>query len=445
MEITIPHKFNPRSYQLPVFIALDKGIKRVFLFIHRRAGKDKSCVNLVMKRAIEQVGLHYYFFPTYTQGKKIIWDNPDMMQHFPKELIHSQNSVEMKLVLKNKSVIQFIGTDNADAVRGTNPVTCIFSEYAFQNPIIWDIVRPILNENGGVAIFQTTPNGDNHASELYDLARENENWFTQVLTVAQTKRDDGSPVISDEDIQEERRMGMSEEMIQQEYYCNRGIGKIGAYWAAQINDAEKQGRIGLIPIYPDKPVNIYSDLGMSDSTSLLFEQRINDLPQFINHYSDNNKGIEFYFAYIDNWLLENRCKLGVLHFPHDGKKRDMTSGVSVYDMAMERYGFAHVKKVPIAGKQLQINTARAILPTCVFHKKNCSDAVKAFKNYHKAWDDKKKVFKDYPDHDWSSHDADAFQNFAMANKDELKKEESEDPNETFYIEQELGEIEGAYR
>lgn len=428
MAINIPYKLNLRKYQVPVFRAVDNGFKRIFLFVHRRAGKDKCCVNLIMKRAIEVVGLHYYFFPTHTQGRKIVWDNPDMMQHFPKELIKSKNSVEMKITLTNGSVIQFIGTDNADSVRGTNPITCIFSEFAFHNPIIWDIVRPILNENGGIAIFQTTPNGDNHASEMFDKAKNNKNWFTQVLTVDDTIRDSifdkttekyMEPVITAEDIEEERRMGMSDEMIRQEYYCDRKVGKIGAYWANQINNAENSDRIGVIPIFEDKLVNIYSDLGISDSTALFFEQDVANNYHFVNHYEANNKGIDHYFSYIDSWLMDNNCKLGILHLPHDGKKRDLTSGVSVYDLAIKKYGFGHVKLIPIASKQLQIDTARGLLPYCSFHEANCSLGIKALKNYHKEFDQIRKVFRINPDHDWSSHTADSFQNFAMAKRKKL--------------------------
>ena len=416
----IPFNFEPRKYQLPVFESMDSGVKRIFLFVHRRAGKDKSCVNLICKRAMEYVGLHYYFFPTFTQGKKIIWDNLDMMQHFPDPIVKGKNSVEMKITLINGSVIQFIGTDNADSCRGTNPITCIFSEYAFHNPVIWDIIRPILNENGGVAIFQTTPNGDNHASELFDLAEGNPAWFTQTLTVEDTKREDGTPVISQEDIDEERRMGMSEEMIRQEYYCDRKVGKVGAYWAQQVNLARTQCRIEELMVYPDKLVDLYSDLGIADSVALWFVQKIRNDFHFVDHYEDNNKSIEHYFSFIDNWMLENGCKLGVLHLPHDGKKRDLTSGVSVYDLAVKRYGNAHVKHVPIAGKQLQIDTGRSLFPFCSFHAVRCGSGVKCLKNYHKEWDEKKKVFKNYPAHDWSSHTADAYQNFAMANKDKLK-------------------------
>jgi hypothetical protein len=56
---------------------MDSGKKRAVVVWHRRAGKDKTLINLVAKKALERVGSYYYFFPTYAQGKKILWDGTD--------------------------------------------------------------------------------------------------------------------------------------------------------------------------------------------------------------------------------------------------------------------------------------------------------------------------------------------------------------------------------
>ena len=66
-QITIPYKFTPREYQLPIFKALDNGIKRIIMIFHRRAGKDLTCFNVTVKKALENVGMYFYIFPTYTQ------------------------------------------------------------------------------------------------------------------------------------------------------------------------------------------------------------------------------------------------------------------------------------------------------------------------------------------------------------------------------------------
>jgi len=87
------------------------------------------------------------------------------------------------------------------------------SEYSVNNPEVWNFIRPILAVNGGWIIFNFTPRGQNHAFKLLEIAKDNPEWFTEVLTVNETK------VLSPEDIERERREGMSEAMIDQEYFC----------------------------------------------------------------------------------------------------------------------------------------------------------------------------------------------------------------------------------
>ena len=103
IKIRLPFNFEPREYQVSVLRAIDNGIKRIIAIWHRRAGKDKTFVNIVAKKMVERVGAYYYFFPTYAQGKKILWDGMDrdgfrFLDHFPKELLEGKpNDTEMKL------------------------------------------------------------------------------------------------------------------------------------------------------------------------------------------------------------------------------------------------------------------------------------------------------------------------------------------------------------
>ena len=158
-EITIPYNYTPRPYQENLFDCIANGFRRAVAVWCRRSGKDKTLINLIIKEAMKRVGVYYYFFPTYNQGRKVMWDGIDRdgfkyMDHIPPELRDGDpNKAEMKQRLINGSLFQIIGTDNIDAIMGTNPVGCVFSEYALQNPAAWDLIRPILAENGGWAVF----------------------------------------------------------------------------------------------------------------------------------------------------------------------------------------------------------------------------------------------------------------------------------------------------
>ena len=167
-SITLPHNYTPRDYQLSVLEALDTGkFKRAVCVWHRRSGKDKTFINFVAKKMYERVGGYYYFFPTYRQGMKVIWNGMDrdgykFTDHFPKELRKRTDNDAMLIETKNNSIFQVIGTDKVDLIVGANPVDCVFSEWSLQNPAAWDYIRPILAENDGWAAFIYTPRGKNH-------------------------------------------------------------------------------------------------------------------------------------------------------------------------------------------------------------------------------------------------------------------------------------------
>lgn len=217
-KVTIP-RFIPRPYQLPFLRAMDNGAKRCVLVWHRRAGKEVVCFNWMIKQAWwHRVGTYVYFFPTSTLGRRILWDGANkegkrFLDYIPREIIAGNlNANEMKIRLTNGSVIQVIGSDQIINV-GINPVGCVFSEYSLQDPKCWNFIRPILRENGGWAVFNFTPRGKNHAHDLYLMAKHNPEWFCQKLSIHDTG------VLTEADMELERKEGMSEHLIEQEYYC----------------------------------------------------------------------------------------------------------------------------------------------------------------------------------------------------------------------------------
>lgn len=240
---TVSPLFSPRSYQLPVLAAFDNGIKRIIHIWHRRAGKDLVDLNIMIAAATEVIGNYYYFLPTYSQAKKVIWegktkDGTPFLNFFPKELIDSVNNSELKIKFKNGSLFQLIGSDNIDTIVGSNPIGCVFSEFPLQDRRAWEFIRPILAENGGWAIFNGTPRGKNHAWETIQIARESDKWFSQILTVNDTN------AISREALDEERKE-MPEALYQQEYMCDFIEG------AGQFFRRIKQNTYDMDKILPD--------------------------------------------------------------------------------------------------------------------------------------------------------------------------------------------------
>ena len=368
----------------------------------------------MIKRAIEQKGLYFYFLPEYTQAKKIIWDGINnegwkFLDYIPDEITQSKNGQEMKVELKNGSILRLIGTDKYDSIRGTNPVGCVFSEYAFQNPMAWEVVRPILKVNGGWAVFNTTPNGKNHAYELWEMAKMNDNWYTQMLTIQDTG------VLDLQDMEDERKEGMSEEMIQQEYYCSFDIGTLGNYYAKHIADAHKDNRICAVPYDKTFTVDLSLDLGKNDSTAIIFTQQVGKEIRIIDFIEDTGKDISDYVE----MLRDKDYAYRYMWLPHDAFNARLESPKTIADQFKEAgFEVRRLLKSPINNGIQQV---RKIFPRLWFDKTNCKQLVRALENYHKEYDERAKVFKNIPKHDWSSHSADAMRYMAIGLQEQEPK------------------------
>lgn len=413
-KITIPYEFTPRPYQVDLFKAMDSGYKRAITVWHRRCGKDKSMFNLLIKKAFERKGVYYYFFPEFAQAKRVIWDGIDgsgfkFLDHIPDILIHRKNGTDMKIELVCGSIIQLIGTDKFDKVRGANPVGCVFSEFAFQNPKAWNIIRPILSENGGWAIFNSTPNGKNHFYDLFNMAESNDRWFTQFLTIKDTVKEDGTPVITEEAVQEEIDAGMSEEMVQQEFYCNWTANSQGFYYLSHIEDAEKDGRIGTVPFDTSAPVETWWDIGVGDSTVIWFTQTMGSTIHVIDYYKNKGRGLAHYAKILQGKKYVYRSH----NFPHDMANTEFGTGRTRYEVAEELFKGTRLNIVQKVGLEDGINAVRIVLPSCHFDRSRCLDGLDALRNYHRQYDERLQEYKDKPVHDWASDPADAFRYLAV--------------------------------
>lgn len=350
----------------------------------------------------------------------MIWDGIDkagfkFLDHIPAELIKKKNDTELKIELINGSIIQLIGSERLDLIMGTNPIGIVFSEYALQSPLVWEYVRPILTENGGWAIFNSTPRGENHLFDLCEMAKNNPDWFCEVLTVENTG------AISLEEVDRERKEGMPEEMIQQEFFCSFNAAAVGNYYGDYIKKAEIEGRITDLPYRSDHLVYTSWDLGLrqSDTMAIWFYQVVGNWINIIDCYQDWGKGMEYYAK-----LLQGKEYVYGGHFmPHDAdhKQKDEKAR-SVADICRE-LGIKPITVVPtgpgavIAG----INRVRSLFSMMRFDQVKCREGLKALRNYHRKYDEAKRRYRDEPEHTPESNFADSFRMLAMGYVDKKQK------------------------
>jgi len=410
--LTIPYRFTPRPYQLGFFKAIDSGIQRALLTWPRRHGKDKTCFNALIKKAVERTGNYYYIFPEYNQGRKALWDNIDKdglrtIDHVPKEIIKSRNATEMKIELVNGSIIQIVGAADIDRIVGTNPVGVVFSEYSLIDPMVWGYIYPILAENGGFAWFNMTPRGKNHGLRLLESAQSNPEWYVSHLNAKQCG------VFSDDELEKIRQeyfeLYGDYQLYDQEFMTSFDAPIQGAYFAVHMDRAEQDGRVTNIPYESMLTVNTYWDLGIDDSTTIWFVQMQNREVRLIDYVEDNGEGLSYYI----NILNSKGYTYGKHYAPHDIEVRELATGISRKETARSLgINFETVKRP--ARKDEGIDAIRNLMSRCWFDKDKTEKGRDALTNYHKEFDEKRKVYKNQPYHDWSSHGVDAFQTLALS-------------------------------
>src|SRR5690606_34074040 len=118
--------------------------------------------------------------------------------------------------------------------------------------------------------FISTFRGRNHFYDLYHVNKSNPDWYTAHLTADQTHEWDGTPLITEEAIEAERKAGMSEAKLRQEFYLDTTAAFSGAYYQQQIATMRATGRIGDFAYDSNLPVHAAFDIGYSDHTVAVF-------------------------------------------------------------------------------------------------------------------------------------------------------------------------------
>jgi hypothetical protein len=326
-------------------------------------------------------------------------------QAFPKEIRAGKpNESNMKVELANGSVWQVVGSDNYDSLVGTNPVGIVLSEYAIGDPSAWDYFRPILRENGGWAVFIYTPRGKTHGYSLYQMAKEHPAWYSSLLTI------DDTGIMSREDMEDEILQGMSREKAMQEFLCSFDVGMEGAFYTEELEWADRMGHVGNFPWNPDKSVQTWWDIGIRDNTSVVFTQEGEDgNPIIIDHMSRRNIGLPTWVKILNDLPYAFDQHRG----PHDIATREWGTEVTRQErghgLGIEFDNRPEDIKVVL---QDGIDASRAMLRKVKFNKDTTQQLRDNLAYYHREWDDNRQIFSDRPNHDHSSHDADAFRELA---------------------------------
>jgi hypothetical protein len=402
---------------------MQNGGKHAEIVWHRRSGKDELGLHWTAVAAFKRVAQYWYMLPEYSQARKAIWDaiNPHtgkkrIDEAFPIELRTTTRNDEMKIIFKNGSSFQAVGSDDPSKLVGSPPAGIVYSEWALSNPATRAYLRPILMENGGWQIFNTTPRGRNHAYTTLEAARNNPDAFAQVLDATETG------VFTRAQLEAELQNYIADfgedygrSKFEQEYLCSFDAANLGAILARQITISERKGLItDEIEFDPDgQPIQISADLGRRDTATWWFWQPCIGGYNMVDYDSGFGIDAEEWCERLHKKLSKYKFNggkdaLGCIWLPHDARTKTFSAKESAIEIFLKYFGNKKVDITPMTSIADRINAARVVLPRVRFHKTNCKTGLEGLRAWSYAYNDITKTFGSNPLHDWASHDGDGF-------------------------------------
>jgi hypothetical protein len=381
---------------------------------HRRCGKTVSCINeLIYKALIEnkEDGRYAYVAPYYSQAKNIAWD---YLLRFSKPVMAKANQSELWVELINGARIRLFGADNADSLRGLYLDGIVLDEYADMRPRIWgEIIRPLLADRLGWAVFIGTPKGHNAFWDVYSNALQSPDWYAKTLRASKTG------LLPPEELADAAK-SMTQDQYLQEFECDFESAILGAYYGKEMRALTDSGRITDVEHDPLFPVHTAWDLGYSDDTSIWWYQVVHGEIRVLDYHSSNGQAIAYYTGLIQAKEQEYKYNYGIHWLPHDARAKTLASGgKSIIEQLSVKIPIEKMKIVPSLSLQDGIQASRLALLRCWFDTK-CDDGIECLRQYQREYDEDRKVFRDKPRHDWTSHGADAFRMMSIAWREEEK-------------------------
>jgi hypothetical protein len=398
----------------------DRQERWAVIVAHRRAGKTVLCINDLIYKALmegKEDGRYAYIAPYYSQAKSIAWD---YLLKYSHPVLAKANQSELWVELVTGARIRLLGAENCDALRGNYLDGVVMDEFADMKPSIWGaVVRPLLSDRKGWATFIGTPKGHNAFWEVYNNATKNPAWKVKVLRASQTG------ILDDEELKDAAK-AMTEDQYLQEFECDFESAILGAYYGKEMRQLTDQGRIREVEYDPMFPVHTAWDLGYSDDTAIWFFQVVHGEIRCLDYHSSNGQPVAFYAGIIQSREKERGYVYGTHWLPHDAKAKTLSSNRSVIEQLGDKIPLKTIKIAPNLKLQDGIQASRLALTRAWFDHK-CNDGIECLRQYQREYDEDKKVFRDKPRHDWTSHGADAFRYLSLVWKDEAKIVTADDP------------------
>jgi phage terminase large subunit len=211
-------------------------------------------------------------------------------------------------------------------------------------------------------------------------------------------------------LEQERQDCLRDKPDQYDHIWEGGYAGVteGAYFAQCLAQAKAQNRIGNVAADPLMTFRAIFDIGgtgaKADAVAIWIAQFIGREIRALDYYEAVGQPLATHV----NWLRSNGYGNALIILPHDGTTNDKVFDVS-YESALSAAGF-EVTVIPNQGKgaaAMRIEAARRLFPSIWFNRDTTQGGLDALGWYHERKDETRNIGLG-PEHDWSSHGADAF-------------------------------------
>jgi hypothetical protein len=237
----------------------------------------------------------WYVAPTYRQAKRIAWKQ--LKQLTRPYWASKPNETDLSIELTAGGTIALRGADNRDALRGNGLDFLVLDEFASMAPEAWtEVLRPMLSDRQGGALFIGTPQGFNH---FYDLYTNTQSWPDWAAFHFSTEEGGN---VSAEELQAAQRE-MDERTYRQEFQAtfeNLGVGR--AYWAF-----ERQSNVQALEFHNGQPLFWSLDFNVNPMCAVvgqvMQDGTVHVLDEIVLEDSNTPAACEAFLARVQKWTL----------------------------------------------------------------------------------------------------------------------------------------------
>ena len=444
--------YKPRRWARPFHASY---LRWYALILHRRAGKTTAIINHHQRAATSDAWetrrlralkpeltdaqiapllryrLYAHILPTYRQAKLTAWEIAKYYASFVPGAVPNESELRIDYPCRRGHVrrLQLFGADNPDALRGAALSGLSLDEYGQHPPNIFgEVLSKALADHLGYAVFAGTIKGKNQLYRTWDAGRADQGtWFAlwQDVSESLATEDDAATVMLQQAMQDDRALIakglMTQEEYDQEWFLSTTAAIKGAYYARAMVMARKDGRVARVPFDPALPVDTDWDLGMDDTTAIVFSQSLRSREvRLIDYYANSGEGLEFYARILKEKGQERGYVYGQHWAPHDIEVRELGTGKT--RKAVAKSLGIDFQVTPNIGLADGIDAVRLLLPRVWMDEERCGPLIEALTHYRKTWNERLQEFTATPWHDWASHPADAVRGLAVRHRvPELEK------------------------